>query len=183
MSKAKAFDSSIVTDRYAAAFLELAEKHDLLDKFDLDLALVKETFISNNDLKDFLEHPLIQSNDKKEVIDKIFREHISVYTLNLMKLLIDKNRFFMILHLVEHYKKLLNKKRNISNAQIITAIEIDEEVKNTVKQKLERVFSKNINIETVVDKEIIAGMIVKIDDKILDGSIKTKLENMKRQLI
>ena len=64
----------------------LAEKQDMFDKFDSDLALVKETINTNKDLKDFLEHPLIQSNDKKDAIDSIFREHISNYTLNLINL-------------------------------------------------------------------------------------------------
>lgn len=183
MSETSTFGLSIIADRYASAFMDLAEKQDLLDKFDSDLALIKETINSNVELKDFLGHPLIQINDKKEIVDRIFREHISVFTLNLIKLLIDKHRIFIMPLVASHYKELLNKKRNISTAQIITAIEIDEEVKNRVKEKLERALSKTINIETVVDKEIIAGMIVKIGDKVIDGSIKTKFENMKRQVI
>lgn len=183
MSNANKFGLSIIADRYAIALMDLAQKQDMFDKFDADLALVKETLNINNDLKDFLEHPLIQSNDKKEVIDRIFGNYVSVYTLNLIKLLIDKNRIFILSILADHYKALLNKKRNISTAQIITAIEIDEDTKNRVKEKLERVFNQTIEIETAVDKDIIAGMIVKIGDKVIDGSIRTKLETMKKQVI
>jgi len=183
MSDTNTFGLSIIADRYALAFMDLAQRQDMFDKFDADLALVKETVDANKDLKDFLEHPLIQASDKKDVIDKIFREHVSVYTLNLIKLLIDKNRIHILAILADHYKALLNKKRNISTAQIITAIEIDENTKNRVKEKLERVFSKTIEIETSIDKEIIAGMIVKVGDKIIDGSIKTKFENMKKQVV
>lgn len=183
MSDTNTFGLSIIADRYALAFMDLAQRQEMFDRFDSDLALVKETVDVNKDLKDFLEHPLIQSNDKKEVIDKIFREHVSVYTLNLIKLLIDKNRIHILAILAEHYKVLLNKKRNISTAQIITAIEIDEDTKNRVKEKLQRVFSMTIEVETQIDKEIIAGMIVKVGDKIIDGSIKTKFENMKKQVV
>ena len=183
MSDKNTFKLSIVTDRYALALMELAEKHDLFDKFDSDLALVKETINVNKDLHDFLEHPLIQSNDKKEAINSIFKEYVSVYILNLIKLLIDKNRIFILSLLVDHYGDLLNIKRNISTAQITTAIEIDEYTKNRLKEKLEKVFSKTIEIKTVIDKEIIAGMIVKVGDKVIDGSIKTRFENMKKQVI
>ncbi|HBG50165.1 MAG TPA: hypothetical protein DDW90_11875 [Cyanobacteria bacterium UBA9971] len=183
MSDTNTFGLSIIADRYALAFMDLAQRQDMFDKFDSDLALVKETVAVNKDLKDFVEHPLIQASDKKEVIDKIFREHVSVYTLNLIKLLIDKNRLHILAILADHYKALLNKKRNISTAQIITAIEIDEETKNRVKEKLQKVFSKTIEVETSIDKEIIAGMIVKVGDKIIDGSIKTKFENMKKQVV
>jgi F-type H+-transporting ATPase subunit delta len=174
---------SIITDRYALAFMDLAEKQDMLDKFDADLSLIKETILSNKELRDFLEHPLIQIQDKKDVMMQIFSEHLNVFTLNLIRLLIDKNRIFVLVYIADHYKDLLRKKRNISTAQIITAIEIDDDIKNRVKEKLERAFSKVIEIESVVDKDIIAGMIVKIDNKVVDGSIKTKLETMKRQLI
>ena len=179
----KIFDLSIIADRYALAFMNLAQQQDLYDKFDSDLDLVKQTVNANKDLKDFFEHPLIQANDKKEVVETIFKEHVSVYTMNLIKLLIDKNRIFILAILADHYKALLNKKRNISTAQIITAIEIDEETKNRVKEKLQKVFSKTIEVETHIDREIIAGMIVKVGDKIIDGSIKTKFENMKKQVV
>lgn len=183
MSETNTFELSIIADRYATAFIELAEKQDLLDKFDSDLALVKETLKEYKELKDFFEHPLIQSSDKKEVAEKIFKEHISIFTLNLIKLLIDKNRIFILSLIPDHYKAFLNKKRNISTAKIITAIEIDESIKNRVKDKLEAMFKQTIQIETAIDKEIIAGMIVQVGDKVIDGSIKTRFENMKKQML
>ncbi len=186
MSDSNTFGLSIIANRYAEAFIELAEKHDMLDKFNYDLSLVKNTINENTELKDFLDHPLIQLDDKKEVVEKIFTagegEAVSIYTLNLIKLLIDKNRIFIFSNLVDHYKELLNKKRNICSAEIITAVEINEEIKNRVKEKLEKMFNKSIDVKTSIDAEIIAGMIVKIGDKIIDGSIKTKFENMKRKI-
>ena len=183
MSEVKTFNLSIIADRYALALMEVAEKHNELDKFDSDLALIKRTVNENKDLKDFLEHPLIQAGDKNEVISSIFGNYISVFTLNLIKLLIGKNRVNILSIVSDHYRELLCKKRNISTAKVITAVEIDEAVINRVREKLEKMFSKTINIETSLDKEIIAGMIVKIGDKVIDGSIKTKLEKMKKQLI
>lgn len=183
MSETNTFELSIIAERYAIAFIELAEKQNQLDKFDSDLALVKETLLTYKELKDFLEHPLIQVNDKKEVVEKIFMEHVSIFTLNLIRLLIDKNRIFILPVIPDHFRELLNKKRNISTAKIITAIEIDEKTRNKVKEKLENLLKQTIQVETVVDKEIIAGMIVRVGDKIIDGSIKTKFENMKKQVL
>ena len=183
MSKTGTFDLSIVTNRYAKAFIELAEKVDLQDKFNEDLMLVKETFEANKDLKDFTEHPLIQNNDKKEIIDTIFREHISIYTLNLLKILVESNRIFILPLLSKHYKELLDKKRNIVTAQVITAIEIDEDARNMLKHKLQVLLSSEVNLEQTIDEDIIAGVIVKIGDKVIDGSIRTGIENMKKQLI
>lgn len=183
MDGANKFGLSIITNRYAKAFIELAEKTDMFDKFNSDLMLAKETFEQNKELKDFIGHPLIQTCDKKEAIDDIFRNHISVYSLNLLKILIDKNRIFILSGLSGHYSNLLDKKRNITVAQVITAIEIDEATKNRVKEKLQSLLNTAIKINSSVNKDIIAGMTIKIGDKIIDGSIKTKLETMKKQLI
>lgn len=173
---------SIIADRYAIAMIELAEKHGLLDAVNADLYLIKETINSSAELQDFVEHPLISGEDKKDALHKIFSEAISVYSLNLIRLLADKNRLFILRFIAEYYNKLLCEKRNIDTAEVITAIEIDENTVNRVKDKLEKLFKKQIKVSPRVDKDIIAGMIVKIGDKIIDGSIKTKFENMKKQL-
>jgi len=183
MSENNTFGLSVIADRYAKAFIDLGQNQNLLDKFNDDLALLKETIENNKELKDFFEHPLIQPADKKDVVNSIFSEQISNYTLNLVKLLIDKNRTLLIVLLYEHYRGMLNKMRNISTAKVITAIEISDEIKDRLKEKLEKVFNQTIEIKTEINQEIIAGMIVKVGDKVLDGSVKTKFENMKKSLV
>lgn len=182
MNEAGKFELSIILDRYAVAMLELAEKHDILDIVNGDLALIKEIVQSNSELREFIEHPLISNKDKKDALKQIFKEHISEYTMNLIKLLADKNRLFILQYLWECYNKLLCRKRNIDTAEVITAVPIDKHTVNRIKEKLENMFNKQIKIEPRVDEEIIAGMIVKIDDKVIDGSIRTKFDNMKKQL-
>ena len=102
--------------------------------------------------------------------------------MNLIRLLADNKRLNLMQFIADYYNKILCKKRSIDTAEVITAISIDETTINKVKEKLEEIFNKKIKIKLSVDKEIIAGMIVKIDDKIIDGSVRTKFENMKKQL-
>ena len=173
---------SIIAGRYAVAMIELAEKYGMLDVVNEDLHLVKEVIKSSPDLKYFINHPIISSEDKKDSLEKIFSGAVSSYSLNLIRLLSDSNRLFILEFIADYYNKLLCEKRNIDTAQVITAMKIDENTMNRVKEKLERMFQKQIKIVPEVDKEIIAGMIVKIGDKVIDGSIKTKFEKMKKQL-
>ncbi|MFH0702364.1 MAG: ATP synthase F1 subunit delta [bacterium] len=174
---------TIIADRYAIALIELGEKINRLDIFNDDLFRVKATFEANKELVKFLEHPIIPLKDKKDVIDSIFKNFISQYIINLLKLLLDINRIFIFSFIVEHYHKILNQKRNIVVAQVITAIKIEDDIKNKVKNQLEELFNMKIELEPKIDSDIIAGMIIKVGDRIIDGSIKTKLENMKKQLI
>jgi len=174
---------SIIADKYSSAMIQLGEQHEMLDTINKDLHLLKETVKSNGELREFIEHPLIKTDDKKDVLDKIFAEHISGLSLNMLKLLADNNRLFLLPFIADYYYKILCDMRNIDTAQVITAIPVDEATLDRVKEKLETLFNKQIKIEPHVDEQIIAGMIVKIKDKIIDGSIRTKFDNMKRQLI
>lgn len=174
---------SIIAEKYAIAMIQLGEKLNLLDDIHNDLYLIKNTVLSSEDLKKFAEHPLISAPDKKDVLDNIFKSNINPVTLNMIRLLADNNRLFLLSVIADYYNKLLCDMRNIDTAQVITAVPIDENTINRVRERLESLFNKQIKVETQVDDGIIAGMIVKIKDKIIDGSIKTKLENMKKQLI
>lgn len=183
MSEKNTYNLSLISKRYAGGFLELAEKQDSFDSFYHDLCFVCATIEQNSELKNFLEHPLILAEDKKEIVQKLFENYIGVYSLNFLKLLIDKNRIFLFSTIKSHYKALLDKKRNISTAKVVSAIELDEETLQRLKNKLETLLNKTVELSTSVDTGIIAGVIVKIEDKIIDGSIKTRFENMKKQLI
>lgn len=182
MSEVEKTDLSIISNKYAVAIIEIAEKNCILDAVNADLYLIRDVIRSNSELKKFVEHPLIRTEDKKDVLDQILKEEISIYTLNLVKLLADRKRLFILPYLCNYYNKILCNKRNMDTAKVITAIPIDENTINRIKEKLERLFEKQINIKTMIDEDLIAGMVIKIDDKVIDGSIKTRLENMKKQL-
>lgn len=183
MSNRSNIELSNIADRYAIALIELAERSGMLDVFESDLSVINATINSNKDLFMFLTHPVIPLTDKKDIIDSIFKNSVSSYVLNLLKLLLDRNRLFVFSSIVSHYNDILNKKRNLVIAKVITAIEIDESIKNRLKSRLEEFLNSSIKLDLKIDPDIIAGMVVKVNGKVIDGSIRTKLENMKRQLI
>jgi F-type H+-transporting ATPase subunit delta len=174
---------SIIVDRYATAMMELADRSNLHDNINRDLYLLKDLVKSNNELAALIDHPLISSEDKKDVLEKILSGEIAEYVLNLVRVLADSNRLLIMPLIADRYNAILCKKRNIDTAEVITAIPIDEGTLHRVKEKLEKLFQKQVNIKSRVDKSILAGMVIKISDKIIDGSIKTKFENMKKQLV
>jgi F-type H+-transporting ATPase subunit delta len=175
--------TGITAKRYVGALMQLAEENGLTDSVKNDLDTISETYMTNSELLSFLEHPVIPAEEKKDAVSLIFKDHVSEYVLNFLKLLIDRNRISILPSIIDIYSEMLNKKRNISIAEVITAVEIDENTVQKLKYKLEEVFNCTVEITHSVDSEIIAGMIVKIGDKTIDGSIKTKFENMKKQLI
>lgn len=172
-----------IADRYAEAMLTLADENSVLEPVKTDLQLVAQTIKENQDFRKFIEHPIIPVKDKKEIFEKVFKDKINHYVINLVKLLFDRNRVYILQAIATSFKKLFNKKFNIVQADIITAITIDDGTQETIKNKLAQLLSKQIEVQSVVDPAIIGGMVIRIEDSIIDGSIKGQLDNLKQQLI
>jgi len=183
MNQEISFRMTAVAERYAAALIDLGEKSNLLDAFDHDLGVIISTLEENDDLYKFLTPPMVTLGDKKEVLDAIFKNSVSSYILNTLKLILDRNRIHALPAIVAQYHAILNKKRNIQVAEIITAIPIDSDILSRVKSQLEKILNASIEIKSRIDQDIIAGMVVKVGDRVIDGSIRTKLENIKKQVV
>ncbi len=173
----------LVSQRYCDALFELAKNDDDLNLFKHDLNVVEETFKENKEFLDVMEHPTISKTDKKDILNAVFEGKVSQNILNFLNLLIDRNRMFAFFAIVHLFNNKFNEKRNIMCVEVVSSIEIDDEIKNRLIRKLEAIYQKNVCLDVSTDKDIIAGMILKIGDNVIDGSVRTKLEKMKRQLI
>lgn len=174
---------TIIADRYAEAMLKIAEENNALDFIKNDFPLIDNTLKQNEEFKNFLEHPLIPRSDKKDVIEKLFKDKVSPYLINLIKLLLDRNRMYIFSAIAQSFIKQFNKKFNIISAQIITAIDIDDHMKGVIQHKLSTLLSKHVDVNTKLDPDIIAGVVIKVEDKIIDGSIKGRLESIQRTIL
>lgn len=173
----------VVAKRYSKALEALAQSDKDLNTIYENLVSVQKTIEASSDLETFIAHPSFSVELKKEIFNEIFNGKISVDVLHFLFILIDRNRIFALGAIINELKDLMNKKYNILVIRAISAIELSDEAKNKLAQKLETVCKKKIQLDTGVDESLIAGMILKIGDKVIDGSVKAKLENMKRTLI
>lgn len=173
----------VVAKRYSKALVKLAKDDNELNEIYSNLILVSETIESCNELQIFLSHPSISKEEKKEVLKEIFSQQISQNVLNFLYILMDRNRVFALNAIIHSLKALIDEKYNLVTIKAISAVEISEELKQKLKGKLESIYQKEIQLETSTDENLIAGMVLKIGDKIIDGSVKSKLDNMKKELI
>ena len=171
--------SGLTAKRYSDALLELSQDSDKIRK---GLEEIVDTLSSSQDLKDFMSNPVISIEDKKSVIEKIFAGKIDKTLLNFLKLLVDKDRFNLIDEILESYSKDVDKQKNIQKVSVISAIELDEELKSKLINKLAQKLNKNIELETQLDKDIIAGLVIKTEDNVIDMSLKHKFEEMKKEI-
>jgi len=103
--------------------------------------------------------------------------------LNFLLLLIDKRRLDGLWDISKKYRQLVQKELGILNAHLITAVPIDVKLKEKVKSKLEQLYRKKIEIQESVNPQIIGGMILMVDNQMIDHSIKNRLYRLKQNLL
>lgn len=174
--------NTVVSERYAQALFEISQKENLTDKVQEDLKAISDTLKEYTEFSDLLLHPVINTQDKKDMFKKIFSGKIDKVTENTVMLLIDKKREALIPEISELFKQMYNNLHSRVIAQVYTPIEIGKNVLSILKDRLEIYLNKEVEIEDHVDPKIIGGVLVKIGDRVIDGTIKTKFENMARSL-
>lgn len=173
----------LVANRYIKALMETGKDLNCLDEIHAELHFIGEILDENPNLKAFLSNPTVSINEKKETVEEIFKKYVKEYMINFLLILIDKNRLFLIDEIIKGYDKALNKQKNIEIATVTTAIDLDEDSREKLKSKLESIMEKKLVFNIKVNPDIIGGVVIKIEDKLIDGSIKTKLEEIKKTLI
>lgn len=173
----------LISKRYSDALVEL-EKTDVLsyEKISAGLLVVEETLSQSVDLSDFLNNPLISTEDKKEVIDKIFVDNIDPLMVNFLKVIVDKNRFSAINEITRTYKETLDKINNFSRVSVTSAVNLSEDVKDRLKHKLEEKLHKTVTLDWEIDSKIIAGLVIQMGDNVIDTSLKNKLDDLSKNI-
>lgn len=174
---------SLSAKNYADALVKLGQ--DGLISYDdiyKNLEIVKEIISSSTELTNVLDNPSISDETKYSIIDEVFNNQIDKYIVDFLKILIEKNRFREFNGIVEAYRAELDKINNIKRIKVISAIDLNEETKRKIIEKLQNKLHKNIIAEWQMNEEIIGGLVIKIDDDIIDSSLKNKLESLSKNL-
>ncbi|MCF6093223.1 F0F1 ATP synthase subunit delta [Microaerobacter geothermalis] len=174
--------SGAVAKRYARALFEVAEQKGKLEEVEKDLTAMLGVLNEHPDLRKLLAHPGLHAEEKKEQMKLIFSGKWTEETENFIFLLIDRRREQVLEQVVEEYTKLANQGRGIADAIVTTAQPLSKEDENEIAQRFGKVLSKQLRITNVVDKNILGGIVVRIGDRVYDGSIAGKLKRFKQQL-
>lgn len=172
-----------VARRYAHAMFELALESDMLDTLESDLKGVLDIINTNPELQRIVFHPQITSKDKKELVGNIFAEHISTVAQNSLFFLIDRRRESFLGDIVAAFILLANQHRNIVEVNVTSAVEMNEKEQQNLAKVLDKLAGKKVQPDYAVDPSLIGGVIVRIGDRVIDGSVKTRLATLKDRLI
>lgn len=167
--------------RYAQAVFEIALEKKELERWQSDLQKVVAA-VSDEIFLAALESPKIKLDDKSKLLSKQLGK-INPLAMNMIKLLIERGGIGMIGEIADEFQRLLDSYRGIQTADITTAVPLDNKDKKKLAENLGRLLDMKIEIRSEVDPEIIGGIVARVGGKLLDGSTRTKLAALKRELV
>ena len=171
-----------IARQYSKALYEIGEEKDNLFELYDELKELHQTLNENEELSKALLHQRVLVEEKQKVFKRVFEGKLSDDIYKFMLLLIEKRRIYFLENIVQEFRRLVYKHENIITVEVTTAVEMQEETREKLKAKLKEHVDKKIEMEEYCDPDIIGGMIIKVGDYLIDGSIKSKLESLEEKI-
>ena len=170
--------SSEIGEPYAQALMSLAQQNDLTNQFGDTFRELDSLLSESQEFKDFVINPVIDSEDKKNVLKQIMGD-ANPYLINFMMLLVDKRRIIFLEPIVQQYLSLLRKQNQTVLAEVTSARELNDEQKGNIVEKVKGIVeARDVELKTSVDPNLIGGVIIKVGSKVIDASLRGQLRRI-----
>ena len=169
--------------RYATALFEAAQKAGSLDQVEKDIGNVMDLMRQMPALTDLWHSPLIPAGRKRDVIEKTLGNSIDKLTLSFLHLLIDKRREDVLPSVELEIRDLADTARHLVRAEATFAVTPTPDEQTDLMRSLEQRTGLHVQLVTRVDPEILGGVVIRMQDTIIDGSVRGTLERLREQLL
>lgn len=175
--------AKLVSKTYGDALFSVAVEENRVDAFAEEAKGLATVFSENQDLQKLMDNPKIIKEDKIKLIEETFTSHVSKEIIGLIALLISKGHSKDISSVFDYFIALVKEEKKIGTAFITTAVELADAQKSAVEKRLlETTRYETFEMNYSVDESLIGGMVIRIGDRVVDSSIKTKLYELSKQL-
>lgn len=168
-----------ISNEYAEALFALALEAGQVREYSEALDIVLNLMNENPEYLDFLASPDIPRQERVDAVENVFGGSIPETVVSFLCLLCDRGRIHTLKDCISDYKKLSDAADGVSTAEVISAVELAENEKAALKSKLEALCGHKIELDCSVDESLIGGVKVTVDGKVIDGSVKQKLHELK----
>ena len=169
--------------RYATALLELARERNEVEDILEDMSFIHNTLEDSRELVNFLKSPVIKYDDKTAVLDQLFFDEVQEATRLFLTLLARKDRINLLdqvaVAFIEKYKEFAG----IITVDVFVAEELSDEQQDSLHHSLEQKTQKKVDMDITVDESLKGGMAVRIDDTVIDSTVKHQLARLEESLM
>lgn len=167
---------------YAQAVFNVARAENMVDQVEDELGQLKDEITNNLELKKNLTDPSIENYEKIKVMLEILGDDGSKAIKSFAAMMVILDAIDSFEQTYKDFVELANQLKRQVSIEVISVIELDKEILNEIKKHVDKKTGLDVRIKNVLDKDIIGGIVIKIGDKVIDLSIKDKLEDLKNKL-
>ncbi len=169
-----------IAGRYASALFELAQEEGKVDAIGAELDAFAALIEGSDDLKSFVKNPVFTAEQQLAAVTALLdKAKIGGLGANFIKVVASKRRLFAVEGMVRGYRALVAESRGIVAAEVTVAEAMNDNNLKAVKEALSSLTGKTVDVVEKIDPAIIGGLVVKMGSKMVDASVRTKLNSMK----
>ena len=172
-----------IAKRYSSGLFDLAHEKELIDVISNDCQGILLAFDENVYLSSFLQNPKIEMLEKGQLLDKSLKNHVNLYTYDFVRLLLEKGRIQHLKDCVQNFLVLADIHKGLLDVDVTSALKLDEIQKEKLQKQLEVSTNKKVTINNIINPTILGGLIIKIGNNVIDGSVKSKITKVKESLL
>jgi F-type H+-transporting ATPase subunit delta len=174
--------AKLVVKRYAAALFDLAVQDNRMEEYEQEVQVIMNALKDEPDFRAVLQSKQIALKEKIDIIEKVFKDKVSASIVGLMVILVTKGRQDFLMEVFESFVEMVKNKKGILKATVTSAVRLNPDQLEKIKSNLENSTKSQIELDTILDESIIAGLVIRVGDKVVDASVKGKMQLLKKQL-
>ncbi|MFN8211722.1 MAG: ATP synthase F1 subunit delta [Bacteroidales bacterium] len=174
-------NDSKISVRYARALFQSAVEKKILDKVLQDMIFIS-SLCEMEEVKEVLVSPIIVPSKKKSILSGILEKNVEKITLSLVDLLIQNGREDHLPAVARVFRDETRRHMGITETTLVTAVPVNDKIRKEITDLVTSVFKTKVELKESVDKEIIGGFILRVNDNYIDASVKNKLRMIKKNL-
>jgi F-type H+-transporting ATPase subunit delta len=167
---------------YARSLFEVATEHDTLDVVHGQLAEFAEALSDSHELQMFFFSPYFSTEEKQAGLRRAVTEADEQF-VNFLSVLLENHRMPVIFRVRREYDRLWREANQLLAVQITSAVQLDPSVAERVGDEIGRQTGRTVELTSAVDPEILGGIVVRVGNSIIDASIRTRLDNLRKQVV
>ncbi|MCM1145226.1 MAG: F0F1 ATP synthase subunit delta [Blautia sp.] len=176
--------AKLISKTYGDALFELAIEENKVEELLEEITQLQEILKENVEFGKLLTHPKVSKEEKLQVVTEVFQGRVSKELLGFLTIVISKDRYAEIDGILEYFLAKVKEYRGIGIATVTTAVPLKEEQRQKIERKIiETTDYKSMEMHYQQDGDLIGGMVIRIGDRVVDSSIRTKLNELQKELL
>jgi ATP synthase F1 delta subunit len=175
-------DSLTVDKIYGHALYDVAKERGIIEEISEEYKAVGKVFTDNPDLKRLFMIPLLSAYEKRNVAQKVFEGRILPELLNYLYVLIDEKRIGAWEDIGRYYEKVVLENNGLIKGVVYSAVPLDDDRIRALEKSTASFTGNNVMLESRIDKSLIGGVKIYIDGKLIDSSVKARLDNLRQRM-